>query len=168
GSAAADILRGGGGGDTLAGLNGADLLFGEDGDDLLLGGAGSDMLDGGAGNDRLAGGAGYDRLTGGAGADTFVFAAADGKTSSDTVTDFTSGVDKLEVQLSGLVDPSRLSGIRLLTGMAVPTSAPSAALFYETGSGRLWWEPGGAASGNVLLATLSGTPTLTAGDVTIV
>ncbi|WP_187371430.1 family 16 glycosylhydrolase [Methylobacterium oryzihabitans] len=168
GSAAADILRGGGGGDTLAGLNGADLLFGEDGDDLLLGGAGSDTIDGGAGNDRLAGGIGYDRLTGGAGADTFVFAAADGKTSMDTVTDFTSGVDKLEVQLSGLVDPSRLSEIRLLTGMAVPTSAPSAALFYETGSGRLWWEPGGAASGNVLLATLSGNPTLTAGDVTIV
>jgi hypothetical protein len=33
------------------------------------------------------------------------------------------------VQLSGVIDPSRLAGIRLLTGTTVPASAPAAALF---------------------------------------
>ncbi|WP_187371495.1 DUF2891 family protein [Methylobacterium oryzihabitans] len=168
GSAAADTVRGGAGNDTLSGLAGADQLFGEDGDDLLLGGAKSDVLDGGVGSDRLIGGAGYDRLTGGAGADTFVLIVGDGGTSVDTLTDFTSGVDKLEVRLSGVIDSASAAGVTLTSGAMMRGNTPSPGLFYSTSNGSLWWKPGGPTGGDTLLAMLSGNPTLTANDLVVV
>lgn len=53
----------------------------------LEGGAGDDKLTGGGGRDTLYGGSGIDTLTGGLGADRFIVK------STDTVTDFTDGVD---------------------------------------------------------------------------
>jgi len=67
------------------------------GNDILLGNDVANKLDAGAGDDILNGGKGNDTLTGGAGRDTFVF-ANDG--STDTITDFLTGVDKID--LSGL------------------------------------------------------------------
>jgi trimeric autotransporter adhesin len=73
------------------------------GNDVINGGALGDSLNGGAGNDTITGGVGRDTMTGGTGADRFVFAAnaADALVSSataiDTITDFTSGTDKLEI-----------------------------------------------------------------------
>ena len=49
---------------------------------------------GGSGNDRINGNTAANRLTGGAGADTFIF-LNDG--SVDTITDFRSGVDKIDI-----------------------------------------------------------------------
>lgn len=110
-----DRLYGESGNDTLSGGNGADRLWGGFGADLLLGGnqndtldggfnndtlageGGDDVLAGGGGNDRLEGGVGNDLLTGGSGADTFVFASSDG---NDTITDFTSGEDVLELHIA--------------------------------------------------------------------
>jgi Ca2+-binding RTX toxin-like protein len=60
----------------------------------LLGSDGKDTLTGGAGNDVIAGGRGADVLTGGAGADTFAFTRPTAG-SSDRITDFVSGSDKL-------------------------------------------------------------------------
>jgi serralysin len=57
-------------------------------------GAGNDQLFGNELNNRLDGGAGGDRYTGGAGADTFVIGQ---KGFTDTITDFKSGVDKLDL-----------------------------------------------------------------------
>jgi hypothetical protein len=74
------------------------------GADALTGGAFADTLNGGAGNDTLTGGVGADSLTGGTGADTFVFGANTSTTSYssnaaniDTITDFVSGTDKLQI-----------------------------------------------------------------------
>jgi len=73
------------------------------GADALTGGAGNDTLIGGAGNDTLTGGVGRDSLTGGTGTDTFVFAAnaaaavVSGASATDTITDFTTGTDKLSL-----------------------------------------------------------------------
>jgi len=93
-----DTLTGGAGNDTLDGGNGNDTLLGGGGTNTLLGGAGNDTLIGGAGNDILSGGTGNDTLTGGAGADTFIFTALDVKTyTTDTITDFTRGQDKLDL-----------------------------------------------------------------------
>ena len=126
GGAGSDNLRGGDGWDTMDGGPGNDRLFGEALHDELLGDAGSDLLDGGYGDDdlrggtgndtlsgggdgdTLAGGAGSDRLSGGAGADRFVF-SADDFGALDTVTDFTPGVDVLDLRGMGL----SLSGLRL-------------------------------------------------------
>ena len=55
---------------------------------------GNDRLTGGAGADTLNGGPGDDRLAGGPGDDVFVFGPRDG---SDTVTDFRSGTDKIDL-----------------------------------------------------------------------
>jgi len=64
-------------------------LYGLDGNDTLTGGAGNDILSGGSGNDTL---------TGGGGADTFTFTALDVKTyTTDTITDFTRGMDKIDL-----------------------------------------------------------------------
>jgi len=69
----------------------------------LSGLTGADTLVGGAGADTITGGVGKDTLTGGAGADTFVYAAnaTDAVVSSlaapDTITDFVSGTDKLNI-----------------------------------------------------------------------
>jgi serralysin len=68
-----------------------DLLWGNDVANILNGGGGDDVLKGFGGNDTLIGGAGHD---------TFVF-ANDG--STDTINDFQSGVDKIDLsEIAGL------------------------------------------------------------------
>ena len=84
----------------LRGTVGDDMITGSSGDDTLIGGAGNDTLIGGAGNDTLIGGAGNDDLTGGEGADTFVFDAAFGATNQDTIGDFDSATDNIEVDVN--------------------------------------------------------------------
>ena len=104
GGAGNDILSGGDGDDTIDGGEGHDFILGGDGDDtltggagndVLLGGAGADTLDGGAGNDWLNGGTDDDTLNGGTGDDTFVFDLSNG---DDTITDFTTDVDRIDLR----------------------------------------------------------------------
>ncbi|CAI0776445.1 serralysin family metalloprotease [Serratia proteamaculans] len=73
--------------------------IGGSGNDILVGNALNNLLKGGAGNDFIFGGAGADTLWGGAGKDTFAFAAAsDSKAKApDTIKDFTTGVDKIDL-----------------------------------------------------------------------
>ncbi|MZG55284.1 type I secretion C-terminal target domain-containing protein, partial [Photobacterium lucens] len=92
-----------GGHDTLYGKAGNDILFGDGGDDSLYGGDGNDLLIGGYGNDVLSGGNGNDILTGGKGEDIFLFdALSKDKESTDHITDFKVGEDKLNI--SDLLD----------------------------------------------------------------
>ena len=60
--------------DFIAGGTGNDLLFGLDGDDIIFGSTGSD------------------ELSGGDDSNTFIWKAGDADNSTDTITDFTSGV----------------------------------------------------------------------------
>jgi Ca2+-binding RTX toxin-like protein len=71
---------------------------------LILGSTNGDKIVGGTTNDIIHGDAGADVLTGGAGADVFVYNALDdaafGKNKSssvDTITDFQSGADRLDL-----------------------------------------------------------------------
>jgi len=91
---------------TIAASNGVVSVTGNDGNDTITGGVGADTLKGGDGNDSIVGnggadsiegGAGADNLTGGAGADTFVFGATAALNGADTITDFVSGTDVLNV-----------------------------------------------------------------------
>jgi Ca2+-binding RTX toxin-like protein len=89
---------------NLAGDDKANILYGYWGNDTLAGGAGNDTLDGNAGDDVLTGGLGADKLTGGTGSDRFVFnSSADSHAgSSDLITDFITGLDKLDVAALGV------------------------------------------------------------------
>jgi len=99
-----DVLYGGAGRDWLIGGVGQDVLYGGGSADTLNGGLDADQLFGGGGNDRLIGGLGNDTATGGAGADTFVLmskASDIGKFAAMTITDFTSGEDKIDLSAFG-------------------------------------------------------------------
>ena len=89
-----DTLHGTPYADVVYGRGGGDFLYGGVGNDTLDGGAGADKLFGQAGNDRLIGGGGRDSLTGGAGSDVFVFTDHG---SGDTITDFQTGVDHIDL-----------------------------------------------------------------------
>jgi len=95
-------ISGGSGGAVISGSRFADRAFGNAGDDRLEGKGGNDELNGGADNDVIVGGAGFDLLTGGTGADVFVF---DQAVDGDTITDFNSGEDLLDIsQLMRMAD----------------------------------------------------------------
>ncbi len=85
---------------TFIGTEIADTFYGLKGTDFMYGGDGSDRLFGYSGKDQLTGGNGQDWLTGGNGNDTFIYntaAEAGRPDSSDVITDFRSGQDKLDL-----------------------------------------------------------------------
>lgn len=109
-----DILLGLSGDDTISGKKGNDLLFGDKGDDILSGNAGNDILFGGAGSDTLSGNKGVDIVTGGAGADFFVANPNDG---TIIVTDFETGVDKLDFRPLGFANIDEAVAAVVFTGV---------------------------------------------------
>ncbi|HEX8525517.1 M10 family metallopeptidase C-terminal domain-containing protein [Allosphingosinicella sp.] len=99
--AGADLFDGRGG--TVSGI-----VYGGTGPNILFGGGSADRLTGGAEADWIAGGGGGDLLTGGAGGDTFAYAAWGDSTAAapDSISDFQSGVDKLDFRRLGPVSLS--------------------------------------------------------------
>ncbi|MDG6079094.1 hypothetical protein E3U23_07805 [Erythrobacter litoralis] len=143
GHAGADRLYGGFGDDQLYGGNGADNLFGGRGADILEGGQGNDRLYGGAGNDRLFGGAGDDRIVGGSGsdvmmggvgADRFIMRdASNGTDGTDTILDFTSGEDIIDVRF--LDANTMMEGDQAFTFVGMNAfSGTAGELRYEVGA----------------------------------
>ncbi|SHJ28828.1 Hemolysin-type calcium-binding repeat-containing protein [Roseomonas rosea] len=151
----------------------ANRILGNAGHNLLSGMGGKDTLIGGAGDDTLIGGAAADRLTGDAGADAFRYAvAAEG---ADSITDFLSGTDRIEVSAAGF-GGGLAEGMDLLaTGhFAQNTTGRADAPFgtgqfiFETDTPRLWWDADGAGgSAAVLVAGLSGA-FLQASDIQVI
>ncbi|MEA9979921.1 type I secretion C-terminal target domain-containing protein, partial [Pseudomonas sp. CCC3.2] len=81
--------------DNLIGSHFNDTLIGDSGSNIINGGLGDDILNGGGGDDILIGGLGNNTLTGGSGNDTFKW--EQGNFGHDLVTDFSIGVDKLDL-----------------------------------------------------------------------
>ena len=91
-------------------INGSDIDFGgthgvymigSEVGDLLIGSANSDAIVGNGGDDYLIGGRGQDYLYGGAGADVFGYSSvvdSNTTTGADYISDFVSGVDKIEMR----------------------------------------------------------------------
>ena len=97
-----DTLKSGAGADEIFGGNNTDRINAGAGDDFLFGGSGNDWLNGGADDDVLRRGTGIDSLTGGAGSDDFWFvsaAEAGVGVTKDTIRDFTSGTDTIDLHL---------------------------------------------------------------------
>lgn len=132
-----DLLRGGQGDDFLQGGTNGDTIFGGQGNDVLRGGSGLDSLDGGVGNDILFGGLGTDILTGGQGNDIFMFTTAlDGRINIDTITDFTTGTDRIELSASVFTALAGQVGSNIGLGQHIRYDATTGVLSYiEDASG---------------------------------
>ncbi len=147
-----DTLEGGDGNDSLSGMNQGDVIIGGNGNDWLGGGKGQDSIDGGADNDTLLGGLGGDTLTGGSGVDTFVFTTApDGTINVDTISDFVSGTDL--IQLSATI----FGAFAGLAGQTVGLASLSGNLAYNASTGALSYDADGAGSGPALNFAILGT-----------
>ncbi len=142
--------------ENVIGGAGGDRITGDRFANILLGNAGADTIDGNGGNDVLDGGAGNDVLTGGQGTDTFLFrSAADsafGK--ADTITDFRSGQDHID-----LIDISDHD-------LALGASAAAYGIWIESaGRGQhLWADTDGDAVADFEIA-FAGNARFTAADL---
>jgi Ca2+-binding RTX toxin-like protein len=158
GGAGADVLRGGAGIDTAdysgAGPVRISLASGEavdeggaidriSGVENVIGSLSADLLMGDANANRLTGGVGADILRGGGGADTFVF--TDRLDFGDTIRDFSSGEDKIEIDRA-----------------AVGTGSVT----FNTATHQLLWDAGGDAD-PVVVAIVQGDP-VAQGDLVFV
>ena len=163
-------------GDSLVGIEAilgttrADVMRGDAGDNRLVGNGGSDNLSGGNGADTLEGGISKDVLAGGAGADVFVFVTTQG--GQDTISDFTTGVDKIHLEGSAFGFGSA-SGA--LNANAFLTSASNAALdaddrfVFRTGDCTLWYDKDGSGQKTaVLVADLQDGAVITVNDLWLI
>lgn len=170
----------------MFGFAGNDSLTGGDADDKLYGGVGDDELDGGEGNDVLVGGRGADTLTGGLGDDIFLLDVIEPGANSasvaddvyDTITDFESGDDKIQLDnsvftnINGAFSPSNPSAkqineeefvdLRELLGTTAVTESHvnslinqalqtngAANLFYDSLTGSLYYDADGDVGATV-------------------
>ena len=121
-STAALAITGGSGNDAITGGTKADVLIGNAGDDTITGGVGQDTLTGGAGNDVFAFGLNN--------ADTVV----SGSVAMDTITDFESGKDR--IQLSQQNDKFVGNAANIQLGLAAMTANNQS--FYVTSENTLY------------------------------
>lgn len=133
-------------------------------DNRLTGGGRNDRLDGGAGNDTLVGGGGSDVLTGGSGNDTFVLRLAGG---IDTVTDFVSGSDRLEIAVGAharlTIVGSAAAG---LTAGQVAKAIGVADSAYAIRSTALFAVDDGTSAAVYRFQSVDGNATVSAGELT--
>jgi len=189
GNAGADVLLGGNGNDTINGGADNDTVSGEAGTDALLGGAGNDLIDGGAGTDTLSGqagvdtligGLGKDTLTGGAEGDTFRFNVGDTtilSTSYDTITDFATGVDKIDLDfLTAPLTPSAYAegaigtnvfADALTSARSMLTAGTDVVFVAGTTDGWLFWDSNHDATidQSIFLKSLGSLNAFYSGDV---
>ena len=150
---------------SITGNAGANILTGTAFNDVLSGGAKADTLIGGAGDDALVGDDGNDVLTGGAGADTFVFNfAPNAKSNKDTLADFLSGTDVIQMSkavftaISGAI--GGLSADQFWSGAGVVASHDADdRIIYNTTTGALYYDADGSGSGAKVQIALLGVTT---------
>ena len=163
--------NGGGNGrdNQITGNGSRNQLRGEAGNDLLNGGNNKDSLIGGAGNDRLIGGSGQDSLVGNQGQDIFVLTVARAN-SRDTIKDFSSKDDTIQISRSGFSRNLKLGKLRaeqFQLGSAAQTGSDR--FIYNRGAGTLFFDADGVGgTAQVQIARLTNKATLAASDIVIV
>jgi Ca2+-binding RTX toxin-like protein len=147
-------------------LKGIEIIISGDYADIIIGNKDANSITGGAGNDTIYGGLGKDTLAGGLGADVFVFDTKPAANNVDTISDFQSGEDKIQLSLKTF---AKLSGVSdyLVTGTPTTTTQY---LIYNGVSGKLSYDADG--SGNkvnpVEIAVIGTGLTLSAADFILI
>jgi Ca2+-binding RTX toxin-like protein len=132
-------------------------------DNTITGNTGANTLNGGDGNDFLYGGLGNDTLTGGAGVDHFVFNTTLNATSNkDTITDFVSGTDKIDLEnaiITGLGPTTgQLTLDQFRSGAGISTAGDSSdRIIHNTTTGGLFYDADGNGSGAAIQFAVIGT-----------
>jgi Ca2+-binding RTX toxin-like protein len=127
----------------------AGVISGQEGDDILVGGAVSDRLNGGAGDDAIRGAGGADTLTGGAGKDVFLYGAVSDSTAaaSDTLTDFETGVDHIDLSALAVTGPVALDFAGGVTTLTATAAGGGQLVIHVTGA---------VAQGDLILTSQAG------------
>ncbi len=156
GGGGANLIRGEAGNDILQGGTGNDTLAGNDGADTIHGGAGDNRLIGGLGDDSLLAGSGDDTMQGDAGADMFIWtdAAQSPWDSRDTVADFESGVDRIDI---AAIQPGLSFAPGGFTGLA-------GQVWFSDTTSTLWVDLNGSGGANFGI-NLDGVTAIDAGDL---
>jgi uncharacterized delta-60 repeat protein len=163
GTGIAETIFGLAGNDRLNGLAGNDDINGGAGNDTLFGGDGKDTIMGGDGRDRLIGGRGNDVLVGGAGIDQFIYSSATAFAAGTFGKDILAGIDTSSDSLTRdkiVLDKTTFTALTSAVGNGfsvggefdvvdtdTEAAVSNAFIVYSSGSGRLFYNQNGAASG---------------------
>jgi Ca2+-binding RTX toxin-like protein len=138
-------------------------------DNTLTGNGAANVLNGVDGNDTLNGLSGNDTLTGGAGADTFAFTTPlNAVRNVDTLTDFSSGVDKLLLSSAIFRELGFSGGPSSDAFFHAGSTAQDGdqRILYDQATGSLSYDADGSgALAAVQFAVLSGVPVLLYSDI---
>ncbi|GBD48455.1 hypothetical protein [Methylopila sp. Yamaguchi] len=156
-----ETVAGSGFGDTITGDAAANTFFGQDGNDRLFGGAG---------DDTLIGGAGADVLRGDAGADTFAFDFPSPVGEQDRVVDFAHAEDVLAFDSTIFTALSAGALTEDAFGVGSEATTSEQRILYDARTGSLFYDADGSdeTQAAVLIATLTGKPTVEASDILVV
>jgi hypothetical protein len=108
-------------------------------DNSITGNGAANVLNGGDGNDTLVGGVGSDTMTGGSGSDTFRFVGVGDSSGidSDRISDFVSGIDKIDL---GGIDADRdLTGDQSFTFIGTAAFTGTAGQLRHHSNGADAW-----------------------------
>ncbi len=148
GTVGVDYLNGTNNADQIYGSLEDDYINGKKGDDILEGGADDDKIRGGWGDDKIHGGFGEDTLTGeqgsdilvgGEDADWFVFKPNHLRNGEvDVIVDFEVGIDKIEANGWGSIDPNSWFSNAIANGDFVNSS--NGAIYTSNRGGQVRFE----------------------------
>ena len=148
-------------------------LTGNTQDNVLTGNSAANSINGNNGNDTINGGLGNDTLTGGLGNDLFSFSSTLYGTNIDTISDFLSGADRIE--LSAAIFTKLLNDTDLSDNLVVNTTKARAMdandyLIYNSSTKALYYDADGSGLLNapIQFATLTDVATLSASDFVVI
>jgi hypothetical protein len=139
----------------------------------ITGNGRNNTIDGGSGNDILNGAAGSDIISGGTGTDFFVFnTALNAVTNVDTMTDFNVTDDTIRLEnaiFAKFIATGAIPADTFVSGAGAIALDSNDFLIYDTTTGNLSYDADGNDIGaQVVFATLTGIPVLTAADFVII